>query len=79
MMEPGKWLGNIKEPAVHSPFWLLFGILFNRIWIALIIVFTIPDKEETIMNDFKVNQQELQKAVIWSEILSKPKALQKRS
>ncbi|MET3727750.1 ATPase subunit of ABC transporter with duplicated ATPase domains [Fictibacillus halophilus] len=37
------------------------------------------DKEDTIMNDFKVNQQELQKAVIWSEILSKPKALQKRS
>ncbi|MBD7964454.1 hypothetical protein [Fictibacillus norfolkensis] len=37
------------------------------------------DKEDKIMNDFKVDQQELQKAVIWSEILSKPKALQKRS
>ncbi|MQR95528.1 hypothetical protein [Fictibacillus phosphorivorans] len=37
------------------------------------------DKEDKIMNDFKVDQQELQKAIIWSEILSKPKALQKRS
>ncbi|WP_137788839.1 hypothetical protein [Bacillus sp. E(2018)] len=37
------------------------------------------DKEDQIMNDFKVNQKELQKAIIWSEVLSKPKALQKRS
>lgn len=36
------------------------------------------DKENQIMNDFKVDQKELQKAIIWSEILSKPKALQKR-
>lgn len=36
------------------------------------------DKEEEILSGFKVDQQELQKAVIWSEILSKPKALQKR-
>ncbi|MBH0168663.1 hypothetical protein [Fictibacillus sp. 18YEL24] len=37
------------------------------------------DKEDQIMNDFKIDQKELQKAIIWSEILSKPKALQKRS
>ncbi|MED1863411.1 hypothetical protein P4V41_08085 [Fictibacillus nanhaiensis] len=37
------------------------------------------DKEDKMMNDFKVDQHELQKAVIWSEILSKPRALQKRS
>lgn len=36
------------------------------------------DKEEEILSGFKVDQQELQKAIIWSEILSKPKALQKR-
>ncbi len=36
------------------------------------------DKEEEILSSFKVDQQELQKAIIWSEILSKPKALQKR-
>lgn len=36
------------------------------------------DKEEAILGSFKADQKELQKAVIWSEILSKPKALQKR-
>jgi hypothetical protein len=36
------------------------------------------DKEELIMNTLKVEQSELKKAIIWSEILSKPKALQKR-
>lgn len=36
------------------------------------------DKEEAILGSFKTDQKELQKAVIWSEILSKPKALQKR-
>jgi hypothetical protein len=36
------------------------------------------DKEEAILSNFKVDHEELQKAVIWSEILSKPKALQKR-
>ncbi|MDM5315843.1 hypothetical protein QUF49_07525 [Fictibacillus sp. b24] len=36
------------------------------------------DKEEEILSSFKVDQQELQKAIIWSEILSKPKAMQKR-
>lgn len=35
------------------------------------------DKEEAIMGSFKVDQKELQKAVIWSEILAKPKALQR--
>lgn len=37
------------------------------------------DKEEAILSTFKVDQKELQKAIIWSEILSKPKALQRRS
>ncbi|MBY6035439.1 hypothetical protein KUV80_02160 [Fictibacillus nanhaiensis] len=37
------------------------------------------DKENIILQSFKVNQEELQKAVIWSEILSKPKALRNRS
>lgn len=36
------------------------------------------DKEEAILGSFKADQKELQKAVIWSEIFSKPKALQKR-
>jgi dolichyl-phosphate-mannose--protein O-mannosyl transferase len=35
------------------------------------------DKEEAIMGSFKADQKELQKAVIWSEILAKPKALQR--
>ncbi|MCM3716870.1 hypothetical protein [Fictibacillus phosphorivorans] len=35
------------------------------------------DKEEAILGTFKADQRELQRAVIWSEILSKPKALQK--
>ncbi|MDR7072794.1 hypothetical protein [Fictibacillus barbaricus] len=37
------------------------------------------DKEKEIVSSLIVNQSELKKAVIWSEILSKPKALQKRS
>jgi hypothetical protein len=36
------------------------------------------DKEEAIFNTFELDQQDLEKAVIWSEILAKPKALQKR-
>lgn len=36
------------------------------------------DKEEAILGSFQADQKELQKAVVWSEILSKPKALQKR-
>jgi hypothetical protein len=35
------------------------------------------DKEEAIMGSFKADQKELQKAVIWSEILAKPKSLQR--
>ncbi|WNB93482.1 hypothetical protein [Bacillus sp. NEB1478] len=37
------------------------------------------DKERDILSSLSVDQSELKKAVIWSEILSKPKALQKRS
>jgi hypothetical protein len=36
------------------------------------------DKEDVIIDNIKINKEELTKAVIWSEILSKPKALQKR-
>jgi hypothetical protein len=36
------------------------------------------DKEDAILDTITVDQKELQNAVIWSEILAKPKALQRR-
>jgi hypothetical protein len=36
------------------------------------------DREDEIMTSYTFNQKELQKGIVWSEILSKPKALQNR-
>jgi hypothetical protein len=36
------------------------------------------DKEDEIVHAIRADQKELQKAIIWSEVLAKPKAMQKR-